>query len=134
MPGWVWLWTPGHAPGHVSLWNESERTLIAGDAFVTTKQESAYAAIVQAPEMHGPPMYFTPDWQSAKQSVQRLAALQPDVVVTGHGRAMKGENMRTALLALAEDFDRVAVPKHGRYVDSPAHMDTNGVRYVPPKR
>jgi glyoxylase-like metal-dependent hydrolase (beta-lactamase superfamily II) len=134
MPGWRWLWTPGHAPGHISLWNDQERALIAGDAFVTTRQESAYAAITQEPEMHGPPMYFTPDWEAAKGSVQRLAALEPDLVVTGHGRAMQGDAMRKALHALADDFDRLAVPKQGRYVDSPAHMDTNGVRYVPPRR
>ena len=42
LPGWVWLHTPGHAPGHVSLWREADRTLIAGDAFVTTAQESIY--------------------------------------------------------------------------------------------
>src|SRR5436190_2417265 len=33
MPGWKWIHTPGHTPGHVSLWRESDRTLIAGDAF-----------------------------------------------------------------------------------------------------
>ena len=133
MPGWTWLWTPGHSPGHISLWNETERTLIVGDAFVTTRQESAYAAVTQEPEMHGPPRYFTPDWEAARESVRRLAALEPEVVITGHGRAMRGAEMRAALHQLAENFDRVAVPKHGRYVDSPAHMDRNGVRYVPPK-
>jgi glyoxylase-like metal-dependent hydrolase (beta-lactamase superfamily II) len=61
MPGWSWLHTPGHSPGHVSLWRESDRLMIVGDAFTTTKQESVYAAVTQEPEMHGPPMYFTPD-------------------------------------------------------------------------
>ena len=37
LPGWRWLHTPGHSPGHVSFWRESDRTLIVGDAFVTTK-------------------------------------------------------------------------------------------------
>ena len=45
--------------------NACDRTLIAGDAFITTKQESAYAVATQRPELHGPPMYFTPDWRSA---------------------------------------------------------------------
>jgi glyoxylase-like metal-dependent hydrolase (beta-lactamase superfamily II) len=61
MMGWNWIHTPGHSPGHVSLWREADRSLIAGDAFITTRQESAYAAIAQPAEMHGPPMYFTPD-------------------------------------------------------------------------
>jgi glyoxylase-like metal-dependent hydrolase (beta-lactamase superfamily II) len=115
MPGWRWLHTPGHTPGHVSLWREQDRLLIAGDAFITTRQESAYAAVTQAPEMHGPPMYFTPDWVSAHSSVQRLATLSPDVVVTGHGHAMQGQKMRAALQELAERFDEVAVPQTGRY-------------------
>jgi glyoxylase-like metal-dependent hydrolase (beta-lactamase superfamily II) len=116
MPGWRWLATPGHSPGHVSFWREADRFLIAGDAFVTTKQESVYSAVTQAPEMHGPPMYFTPDWSSAKQSVQTLAALPPETVITGHGQAMSGPLMRGALNELANRFDDIAVPKHGRYV------------------
>jgi glyoxylase-like metal-dependent hydrolase (beta-lactamase superfamily II) len=114
MPEWRWLHTPGHSPGHVSLWRESDRMLIAGDAFITTRQESAYAAITQAPEMHGPPMYFTPDWENARTSVQSLAELAPRTVVTGHGRAMQGPEMRAALNELAKRFDEVAVPAHGR--------------------
>lgn len=130
MPGWRWLHTPGHAPGHVSLWREADRALIAGDAFVTTAQESIYAAATQRLEMHGPPMYFTPDWISAKASVQSLAALEPEVAVTGHGRAMRGPELRAALHALAENFDRVAVPEHGRYVLHPARAE-DGTAYRP---
>jgi glyoxylase-like metal-dependent hydrolase (beta-lactamase superfamily II) len=110
MAGWRWIHTPGHSAGHVSFWREADRSLIAGDAFITTKQESAYAAVTQAPEMHGPPMYFTPDWGSARNSVRALAALRPEVVVTGHGQAMRGPQMRGALEELAEKFDVVAVP------------------------
>ncbi len=111
MPGWRWLHTPGHAPGHVSLWRESDRTIVVGDAFVTTAQESAYAVATQAPEMHGPPRYFTPDWSSAHESVRQLAALEPEVVVTGHGRAMRGADMRRALHTLADQFVQVAMPE-----------------------
>jgi glyoxylase-like metal-dependent hydrolase (beta-lactamase superfamily II) len=107
---WRWIHTPGHAPGHISLWRSHDRMLIAGDAFITTKQESAYSAVTQSPEMHGPPMYFTPDWKSARESVQALAALSPETVVTGHGQAMRGPQMRAALNELARCFDDVAVP------------------------
>jgi glyoxylase-like metal-dependent hydrolase (beta-lactamase superfamily II) len=110
MPGWRWIATPGHSPGHVSLWREADRTLIAGDAFVTTRQESAYSAIMQTPEIHGPPMYFTPDWVNAAESVRKLAALEPEFVVTGHGMAMKGPDMRRGLHRLADEFEKVAVP------------------------
>ena len=118
MPGWRWLHTPGHTPGHISLWRETDRTIIAGDAFITTNQESAYAVAVQRPEMHGPPKYYTPDWTSARASVEKLAALEPELAVTGHGPAMHGVEMRTALHTLANGFEQIAVPEHGRYVDS----------------
>ena len=117
MPGWRWLHTPGHTPGHVSLWRENDRALIVGDAFVTTRQESIYAAITQAPELHGPPMYYTPDWESSAASVRRLAALEPELVVTGHGRPMRGPQMREALRELATNFEEIAVPAQGRYVE-----------------
>jgi len=115
MPGWSWVHTPGHSPGHVSLWRESDRLMIVGDAFITTKQESVYAAVTQEPEMHGPPMYFTPDWESARRSVEVLAALRPNVVVTGHGHAMQGVRMQEALNELAARFDDVARPSTEKY-------------------
>lgn len=116
MPGWRWIPTPGHSPGHVALWRDSDRALIAGDAIITTKQESAYAVATQRPELHGPPQYYTPDWTAARISVERLAALEPETLVTMHGHAMRGAEMRTALHTLASDFNRIAVPEHGKYV------------------
>jgi glyoxylase-like metal-dependent hydrolase (beta-lactamase superfamily II) len=118
MPDFRWIHTPGHAPGHVSLWRERDRLLIAGDAIVTTAQESVYAAVSQEPEMHGPPMYFTPDWSAARESVRAISALSPETVITGHGAAMHGGEMRAALTQLARDFDTIAVPKGSRYAPS----------------
>ena len=63
MAGWEWIHTPGHTPGHVSFWNPQTKTLIAGDAFITTNQESAFAVLFQKAELHGPPMYYTTDWE-----------------------------------------------------------------------
>ena len=120
LPGWRWLHTPGHSAGHVSLWREADRSLIAGDAFVTTAPESVYAQATQEPELHGPPMYFTADWDAAARSARALAQLQPEVAVTGHGRAMHGPALRSSLDALAAGFERVAVPADGRYVLHPA--------------
>jgi len=130
MPGWRWLHTPGHCPGHVSLWREADRTIIAGDAFITTDQESAYAVTMQKPEMHGPPQYFTIDWQASRASVEKLAKLEPEIAVTGHGPATRGPEMRAALHDLARDFDRIAVPEKGRYVEKPARAE-DGSAYRP---
>ncbi len=131
MPGWKWLFTSGHSPGHISLWRQSDRALIAGDAFVTTAAESVYATAVQTPELHGPPRYFTINWGKARSSVKALAALDPEIVVTGHGRAMRGAEMNQALHRLAADFTRLAVPEQGRYLDHPVTAE-DGTAYFKP--
>jgi glyoxylase-like metal-dependent hydrolase (beta-lactamase superfamily II) len=131
MPGWRWIHTPGHAPGHISLWREADRCLLAGDAFVTTAQESVYSAVTQEPEMHGPPMYFTPDWQASRESVHRLAMLEPELALTGHGRPMRGPALRQALHRLDAEFEHVAVPKDGYYVVHPARADDGTIYRAP---
>lgn len=115
-PGWKWLHTPGHTPGHVSLFHERRRLMVAGDAFITVKQESALAVILQEKEIHGPPAYFTTDWQAAQRSVEMLAKLKPEIAVTGHGHYMHGAELTDQLERLAGDFEHMAVPKQGRYV------------------
>lgn len=132
MEGWRWVHTPGHSPGHVSLFRDEDRVLLAGDAFVTTKQESMLAVLRQSPEVHGPPAYYTTDWDRAKASVRLLANLEPVVAATGHGMPMRGGPLRSALHTLADDFETLAVPRDGRYVRAPALSDANGVVSVPP--
>ena len=133
LPDWRYIHTPGHAPGHVSFWREKDKTLIAGDAFVTTKQESALSVMLQSKIISGPPKYFTYDWKQSEESVQNLVALQPEIIATGHGQPMSGDEMLDELTALKENFRHRAVPKKGRYVNNPAVADASGVLYVPPK-
>jgi hypothetical protein len=90
------------------------------------------AAMRQTPEIHGPPAYYTTDWDAARASVERLAELAPLAVGTGHGRPMRGEAMLAGLRLLAENFETLAVPRDGRYVRSPAVTDETGVVSVPP--
>ena len=130
MEGWRWVHTPGHSVGHVSFWRERDRALVVGDAFVTVAGESAYATATQASEMHGPPRYFTHDWQAAERSVAALAALEPALAVTGHGRAVHGEALRTALAQLSRRFSEVAVPQDGHYVADPQRAE-DGSAYKP---
>lgn len=68
-------------------------------------------------------MYFTQNWEEARDSVRMIAGLEPMLVVTGHGRAMEGPDMTAALHVLAENFDEVAVPKDGRYVRQPTSAE-----------
>lgn len=117
MPGWRWVHTPGHTPGHVSYFRDDDRTLLAGDAFVTVRQESLYKVLMQVQEISGPPKYFTTNWLAAKESVKTLQALHPEVAVTGHGRPMTGEHLLVEFDKLVEHFDEIAIPEHGRFVN-----------------
>lgn len=117
LPQFRWIHTPGHSPGHVSLFREEDRALIAGDAFVTVKQEYLYKVITQELEMSGPPRYLTPDWSAAWDSVKKLEALHPAVAITGHGLPMEGELLASSLKELARSFDEIAIPKYGKYVE-----------------
>ncbi|WP_138420084.1 MBL fold metallo-hydrolase [Aquibacillus sediminis] len=121
MPDFKWIHTPGHSPGHVSLFREKDGALIAGDAFVTVKQESLYKVLTQEQEISGPPRYLTPDWEAAKESVIKLESLKPTVAVTGHGLPMSGQLLSTSLEKLVREFDSIAVPDHGKYVDKNKH-------------
>lgn len=112
MPRWQALHTPGHTPGHMSFFRPQDHVLLAGDAICTTKPESFFeAALAQLPELHGPPAYFTLDWNQARDSVQYLADLHPSVLAPGHGKPIAGEAVQGELQKLAADFDRFALPQ-----------------------
>jgi glyoxylase-like metal-dependent hydrolase (beta-lactamase superfamily II) len=132
LDGWRWIHTPGHAPGHVSLFRDRDRVLIAGDAVTTVQQESVIAVSIQRRQVNGPPAYFTSDWQSAGESVGRLAALQPEVLATGHGEPLPGADMRAALRNLAAHFHEKQVPRIGRYARRPAITNERGIVSLPP--
>ena len=132
MDDWRWVPTPGHSPGHVSFFRDRDRTLLAGDAVTTTRQESIVAVVTQRREVHGPPPYFTIDWPAAADAVGHLAALQPDLLASGHGDPLRGTAMRAALRALASRFDEREVPSFGRYVRQPAITDGRGIVSLPP--
>lgn len=133
LPEWRWYFTPGHAPGHVSFFRESDKVLIAGDAVITTDQNSVTSVALQTREMHGPPVYFTPDWEASAKSVKLLARLMPMVIATGHGRTFYGGDGQARLQEIADYFWKKEVPADGRYVRQPAIMDESGVVSLPPR-
>lgn len=117
LPGWKWIHTPGHSPGHVCFFRDEDRLLIAGDAFVTVEQDSLYQVVTQIQAVHGPPVYLTTDWKAAEASVQKIEALKPAIGATGHGQPMAGQSLLQGLNQLATNFKEVAVPEYGRYVE-----------------
>jgi glyoxylase-like metal-dependent hydrolase (beta-lactamase superfamily II) len=109
-PEWRLYSTPGHTPGHVSLFRGKDGILIVGDAFAGTKQESLLSVLTQEESVKGPPAYFTQDWDSAKQSVQKLWDLKPNLALFSHGNPKEGEDLSERLGYLASHFDEVARP------------------------
>ncbi len=127
---WRWIFTPGHAPGHVSFFRESDKTLIAGDALATADMDKWGAAMFKRPQKiarSGTP--FICDWDKTRASAQALAPLQPRVVACGHGIPMSGEDVASQLDNFAANFP---IPLHGRYVEEAAQTDANGIVSLPP--
>lgn len=118
LPNWSWIATPGHSPGHVAFWREGDQVLISGDALISTRQESARAVWRQTVELRPPPAYFTCDWRSAYSSIDRLRALSPVILASGHGLPLRGHEWRRELDVLVTDFPRRGLPPNGRYVRS----------------
>jgi hydroxyacylglutathione hydrolase len=81
--GFTVLDTPGHSPGHISLWRESDRTLICGDVFFNIHPLTA------RPGLREPPIRLTPDPARNRASARRLGALRPALVLFGHGPPLR---------------------------------------------
>lgn len=73
------LETPGHAPGHLAFWRESDRTLILGDVINTMNLLTTRRGLREPPEV------FTPDPVANRRAIRRLAALEPALICAGHG-------------------------------------------------
>jgi glyoxylase-like metal-dependent hydrolase (beta-lactamase superfamily II) len=131
LPGWRWWHTPGPTDGHVSLFRDTDRALVSGDAVITVQQESLTAVLAQSPTLHGPPAYFTTNWSAALGSVRDIADLTPNVLVPGHGVALSGPALTRGLRRLADTFHE-RVPAHGRYVTAAARAREDGGYDLPP--
>jgi glyoxylase-like metal-dependent hydrolase (beta-lactamase superfamily II) len=115
--GWKWIHTPGHTEGHISLFRERDKTLIAGDAVTTTKQESLFPVLTKKEQIKGPPAYLTPDWAASKESVDLIRTLVPQLLLPSHGKPIAGKELEEHLLLLTEHFNEIAIPESGRYIE-----------------
>ena len=98
---WKWIHTPGHTEGHISLFNEISRTLIAGDAFFPVDDKlKLLSSINQEQDKSSLPMYLNEDWDKALDSIRYLISLNPHVLITSHGKPIRG-------LELAEYLDSI---------------------------
>jgi glyoxylase-like metal-dependent hydrolase (beta-lactamase superfamily II) len=76
--------TPGHTPGHTCY--RLGTTLIAGDALITGET------------FREPVAMFNVDGELARRSIERLAALDLDLAVSGHGQPSRNATAKLAVL------------------------------------
>ncbi len=90
---------PGHSPGHVAYWRESDRTLILGDVLTNMQLPT------MIPGLHEPPRVFTVDPAQNRRSARRLVELgiEPALVCFGHGPPLRDPaRFKKFILALPE--------------------------------
>jgi hydroxyacylglutathione hydrolase len=73
---------PGHAPGEVIYFRDSDRVAICGDV---VRNMSFLTAL---PGIRQPPDEMTYDPAENRRSIQKLAALEPSLILPGHGPAI----------------------------------------------
>jgi glyoxylase-like metal-dependent hydrolase (beta-lactamase superfamily II) len=96
--GFTVLDAPGHTPGHLAYWRESDRSLILGDVLF------GLHPLTGMRQLREPPEFFTPDPGQNRESARKLAALEPALVCFGHGPPERDTKRFTDFVAgLARD-------------------------------
>jgi glyoxylase-like metal-dependent hydrolase (beta-lactamase superfamily II) len=109
LPGWEYIAAPGHSPGHVVFWRESDRVALVGDAVLTAP---LWGALTPVRRLSLPAWPASWDWQKTKASAALVAGLEPYVLATGHGAPMSGIDLAPRLHAFA-----ARVAKSGEVAD-----------------
>jgi hydroxyacylglutathione hydrolase len=91
--GFAVLETPGHSDGHVAFWRERDRTLVLGDVFLNMH------VLATVPGLHEPPRILTRDPRRNRESARRLAALEPELALFGHGPPLRDPAALSAFVA-----------------------------------
>ncbi len=86
---------PGHAPGQIALWRESDRLALSSDCFYTLDMWGRDSA------PHLPERMYNYDTEQARASMRKLAALEPAAAWPGHAKPLTGD-VRSQLEAAAE--------------------------------
>ncbi len=101
--GFEVLHFPGHAPGLIGLWRERDRLAIVSDV-IYLLDSTKMGRPLPAGEASVPHPAWNWDHAKAKESVRKLAALEPELVGTGHNEPLRGPNLRPALERAAEKY------------------------------
>ncbi|MCU0493699.1 MAG: MBL fold metallo-hydrolase [Chloroflexaceae bacterium] len=89
--------TPGHSPGHISFWRESDGVLILGDVL------SHQHPLTQQIKLCEPLRIFTCDPAMNRAAARKIAALRPRLVCFGHGPPLRNPDALAAFVARLPD-------------------------------
>jgi glyoxylase-like metal-dependent hydrolase (beta-lactamase superfamily II) len=88
--GFKVLHFPGHAPGLIGLWRESDRLALVSDViYMVDSIRLKRLPGEDAPAV--PNRVWNLDHEAARESARKLAALEPRTVWAGHAEALEGE-------------------------------------------
>jgi glyoxylase-like metal-dependent hydrolase (beta-lactamase superfamily II)/predicted ester cyclase len=76
---------PGHAPGLIALWRESDRLALSSDCFYTLDMWGRSCP----PRL--PEALYNYDTEQARASIRKLAEMEPAAAWPGHARAVTGD-------------------------------------------
>jgi hydroxyacylglutathione hydrolase len=76
---------PGHAPGLIGLWRESDRLALSTDCFYTLDIWGRDC------EPRVPISIYNFDTEQARASIRKLAALEPAAAWPGHAKPVTGD-------------------------------------------
>ena len=82
---------PGHAPGLIGLWRESDRLALVSDCFYTLDPQTGIPGKPRVPHRA-----FNQDTEMARESIRKLAAMEPASAWPGHAKPLTGD-VRTQL-------------------------------------
>lgn len=77
---------PGHAPGMIGLWRESDRLALVSDCFYTLDPQTGLKGRPRVPHAA-----FNEDTEQARASILKLAALEPAAAWPGHANPLTGD-------------------------------------------
>jgi glyoxylase-like metal-dependent hydrolase (beta-lactamase superfamily II) len=94
---------PGHAPGLIGLWRERDRVALVSDVIYLIDSTRMGRSLPEG-EASVPHPAWNWDHTRAKESIRKLAALEPRLVCAGHDKPLRGQNLSPALERAADKY------------------------------
>jgi hydroxyacylglutathione hydrolase len=85
--------TPGHSRGHIALWRAGDKTLVLADVLFNLNPFTMKTGLRE------PPLFLTLDPAQNRDSARKVAELEPELILFGHGPALRSSEAFTWFVA-----------------------------------